>query len=230
MRIFILICLLGPIGSALATPPENACENAGSLIGFVEDHIQSALAAEELEISRYHAYKALNTIEKSRANFEACSCDYARKQILESLENLKLATRVSTLDGSRLLLKRALEDARSSEESLELHEAEHNKSYDNNVLALNTADAAKISFETEEARSQSLESRIDQSLLAYSSSLEEVVNSVPCDEALVFVRRIYAHCERQLLREDLTPAKRYYNRRTKEITEEALDSLRDCAR
>lgn len=229
MRILILICLLGPFGSILATPPDNSCENAGALIGFVEDHIRSAIAADELKISRYHAYKALNTIEKSRKKFEACSCDYARKQILESLENLKLATRVASLDGTRILLKRALNDALSSEESIEQHETEHNKRYDNDVLALNTADAVKISFETEEVRSKTLENRIDQSLMAYRNSLEEVVGSVPCDEALVFVRRIYEHCERQLLREDLTPAKRYYNSRTKEITEDALDRLRGCS-
>ena len=44
------------------------------------------------------------------------------------------------------------------------------------------------------------------------------------------MRRVYAHCEKQLERNDQTPAKRFYNLRTKEITQKALDELRECAK
>ena len=46
--------------------PSNACLNATSLIGFIENHVQNALTADDLNMSRYHAFKALNTLDKSR--------------------------------------------------------------------------------------------------------------------------------------------------------------------
>ena len=227
--ILILLVLLG-LNQLQATPPDTTCRNMESLLGFVEDHIQNALEAEELQMARYHTFKALNTLVKSEGRFGTCNCDFAMKSIRQCEAGLKMATKVTTMDGTQILLKRALEDVRATEDALEEHESVHTGPYDNEVLAMNTLGAAPSPRNTGiKSEMLALEAKIDQSLVAYRKSLEEVVRTVPCDEALEFVRRVYAHCEKQLLREDLSPAKRYYNIKTKEITENALDNLRDCS-
>jgi len=75
---------------------------------------------------------------------------------------------------------------------------------------------------------KALESEIEGALRNYERSLNEVVEGVPCKEALVFLKRIYAHSETQLKRKDQTPARKFYNLRTREITENALARLREC--
>lgn len=220
---------MGSLLMLAATPPSPGCMDAGSMIGFVETHLRNSLEAEELALARYHAYKAINTMEKSRSQFEDCGCDYAKKHIFESLDNLKLATRVNSLEGTRILVRRALNGALAGEEALELHDELHDSPYDSDVLAINTGEqAAPVTFGDDPEAARRIEQKIDESLQAYRESLADVVSGVPCREALEFVQRIYDHCERQLLREDLTSAKRYYNYRTKELTEDALRKLEGC--
>ena len=228
MRSFILFLCTGSFWLQATAMPGEACLNAGSLIGFIENHVQNALRADDLNMSRYHAYKALNTLEKSRGPMLACGCQYANKHLEQGLENLKMATRVSTLEGSFILLRRALANARAGRDALEEHDTTHDGPYDNDVLSMNTTSALSKAGPSRPETEAQLRERIDLSLKSYENSLLEVVEGVPCEEALTFVERIYAHCERQLLREDLTPAKRYYNLRTKELTETALDQLRGC--
>lgn len=229
MRSLLLFLLTGSFWLHANTGPANACTNAGALLGFIENHVQNALTADDLNLTRYHAYKALNTLEKSREQMQACGCDYAVKHLEQGVENLKMATRVNSLEGARILLRRALDDARAGRDAFDEHDARHDGPYDNDLLSVNTLATEVPSGPSRPETEAQLRTRIDQSLQAYENSLREVVEGVPCPEALTFVERIYAHCERQLLREDLTPAKRYYNLRTKELTESALDQLRSCS-
>ena len=80
-----------------------ACAYAGSNIGFVKTQTENAISARDLEQSKYFAYKALNAIEKSREQMEECGCKYAYESILESLDKLKQATRVTSLGAARIL-------------------------------------------------------------------------------------------------------------------------------
>lgn len=229
MRKGITFLFLGSFWLLSAARPDTACTNAESMIGFVENHLKTALGVGDLELSRYHTYKAINTMEKSRDQFEACGCEYAKKNIFESLDNLKLATKISSLEGTRILLRRALEGLLAGEEALEQHDDTHDSPYASDVLAMNTSGLHLETTSQDSTAGKKLEARIDASLEAYRKSLDEVVESVPCREAQEFVQRIYDHCERQLLREDLTPAKRYYNVRTKALTEDALERLEGCS-
>ena len=52
-----------------------ACDYAGSNIGFIKSQTERALAAEDINTSRFYAYKALNAIEKSKEQIEACGCE-----------------------------------------------------------------------------------------------------------------------------------------------------------
>ena len=62
----------------------------------------------------------------------------------------------------------------------------------------------------------------------YRESLDKIVNSVDCKEARAFAEKIYTHCEQQLLKPNLTEGKKYYNLKTKDITLEALNKLKQC--
>ncbi|NAS11207.1 hypothetical protein [Poritiphilus flavus] len=205
-----------------------ACDYAGSNIGYVRSQTEKALEAKDINTSRFYAYKALNAIEKSKKQFEECGCKQMINSIYESLDNLKKATRVSSLNGTKLLLTRALDNALTSLEALEEHDELHDSPYDSQLLAMNTVESEKKKNAFVELNGKKLEDKIDESLKNFEASLENVVNSVDCKEAYVFTNRIYKHCELQLLKQDLSEAKKYYNLRTKEIAEAALVKLEAC--
>lgn len=208
---------------------KRACDYAGSNLDFVKSQTQLAMKAESPNMSRYFAYKALNAIEKSKTQFEACGCDYAIKSIDEGLNNLKQATKVSSINGTRILLKRALENTMGSIEALENHDELHVSSYASDVLESNTVDAMEEKLRRKMPGDKELHRRIDAALVNFENSLNEVVLSVDCKEAYDFATRIYNHCEQELFKKDLTPAKKYYNFKTKEITANALERLKGCS-
>ncbi len=201
----------------------------GSNIGYIQKETQRALEAENINTSRYHAYKALNAIEKSKKQFMACGCDLAEASIQESLEHLKRATRVSSLASTKLILNKALTSTQNSLDALEEHDEVHNSQYGSNQLSLNTRQSYMAQLKGQIPVGEALERKIDQALINYENSLEEVVSSTPCKEAYKLALTNYERCEEQLLRPDLTEAKKYYNLRTQQITKRALDKLGDCA-
>ncbi len=223
------LCIVGWFILISATP-EKACINTESLIGFISDETTAALEEADIQVIRYHAFKAVNAIERSRAQLEDCGCDYARKNLLESLENLKLATQVSTLEGTRIPLSRAMDYILAGREALGAHEKSHTQPFWQRLVGVDTQDTEHTQATRLLKADKAIEAKIEESLVTYQNSLDEVVEGVPCEEALVFVRRVYAHCEKQLDRNDQTPAKRFYNLRTKEITQKALDELSNCSR
>jgi hypothetical protein len=93
---------------------------------------------------------------------------------------------------------------------------------------MNTVASEKQKMAMKKPEGEALRKQIDESLKSYKTSLDEVVRSVECRDAYTFAHRIYRHCEQELLKPDLTEAKKYYNLRTKQITSEALDKLKKC--
>ncbi len=214
--------------STMLSATDNACDYAGSNIDFIKTQTEKALAAENLNQTRYFAYKALNAIEKSKQQLEECGCEYAFKSILEGLDNLKKATRVNSLTGTRILLNRALENTLDSLDALEQHDELHRSKYASDVLAMNTKETDNQRLNALQPAGPVLEMKIDKFLEAYRASLNKVVQSVNCREAYEYARKVYDHCEDQLLNAKLTEAKKYYNLKTKEITAEALKELEPC--
>lgn len=222
------ILLISLPGLIFAT--DNACDYASSNIGFVKTQTERAIAAEDVNQSRYFAYKALNAIEKSKDQLKECGCEYAYKNIVEGLDNLKKATRVTSLQGTRILLKRALDNTLGSLDALEQHEELHKSKYASDVLAMNTRTSEQNRLKALQPQGKALENKIDQFLEDYRLSLDKVVKSVECKEAYAYAIKVYEHCEQQLLNGDLTEAKKYYNLKTQEITAEALKELENCAK
>lgn len=226
--ILVVLCLLSTF-PGLASKSE-ACEYAGSNLGYVQTQTKKALQAETLNTSRYFAYKALNAIEKSRKQLVACGCEYAEKSIDASLDDLKKATRVSSLAGTKILLNRALDHAEGSLEAIEKHEELHKSKYASDVLSLNTRSSLIEKLSIRETGGALLREKIDIALQDYERSLAEVVSTVECGEAYLFAKRIYQHCEQQLMKSGLSEGKMYYNLRTKEITGRALKALQPCGK
>lgn len=200
---------------------------AASNIGYVKTQTQQAMAAENIDRAKFFAYKALNAIEKSKTQLKACGCDYAIKSINEGLENLKKATRTTTLNGTKLFLQRALENTLSSLEALEEHEL-HDIHYTSDVLAMNTKSSEKGKMPLKHLEGKVLEEKIDKALVNFQNSINQVVISIDCKDAYVFTNNIYKNCEQELLKANLSESKKYYNLRTKEIVAEALIKLENC--
>ena len=226
----LLRFLFGLAGSFMlvAATPEDACYNTESMIRFVEDQTEMALEEKDLDLIRFHTYKALNAIERTRGQLQTCGCDYASKNLLESLEKLKLASRVTTPEGTRIPLARAMNYIQAGKEALRLHEKDHARPFGQQLMVSDNGVPSQTQARRLIEEEKALEAKIEEALVNYRQSLEEVVEGVPCEEALVFVKRVYAHCEKQLQAPDLTPARKYYNLRTKEITENALADPRAC--
>lgn len=207
--------------------PTQACEYAGSNIAYVKTQTEKALGMEDLQLMRFHIYKALDAITKSKLLLEDCACQEASELILEVSELLKSATKTTSLSGTRMLLEKALQFTGEGLEALYEHK-QHESPYGTDHLTVNTTDTdtgQNLSLPPDE---KTVKQKIDSSLTQYSASLQKVVNTVNCKEAHAFATRIYEHCEQQLLRPDLSEGKKYYNLRTKEITGKAIEQLGEC--
>lgn len=203
------------------------CEYAGSNMGFVKTKLQKAIVATNVNESHFIAYKALNALEKSKKKVEDCGCTDAFEFMKEAMKSLKMATKATSLDATRILLNRSLESTLASLQSIQEHD-EHGGTYGTDVLVLNTIDATEEKKSSELLDSNELKEKIDASLTKYEASLNTVIETVDCKEAFDFANRVYDHCEQQLLNENLSEGKKYYNLRTKEITAIALKKLGNC--
>lgn len=202
-----------------------ACDHVDSTMVSVKSEIQKALEAKNLNHRKYFTYKSLNTIERSKRLLDYCNCDAASKNLMESLEKLKNASRATSLDRSKTFLEDALTDTEKAMKVLRGHNF-HQSKYANNILSLNTKKEmmGKIGADHREVQLK----RIDSSLTKYQNSLDKVVTTVECEKALAYVRNVLDLCDQQLLRPRLSEARLHYYLRTKEITQEALDRLNGC--
>jgi hypothetical protein len=225
-KTYIIICGIALLlFSSFKTNME--CEYAGSNIGFAKTQTELAIAKDDINKARYHAYKALNAIVKSQNQLAICGCKYAGVEMEEVLRTLKLATKATSLSATKVLLERSLQNTIEGLESLETHET-HQSKYDNEVLVLNTLNTKSKATILKEQGVNTLNDKIDLSLKKYEQSLKLVVESVDCKAAKAFAQNIFDHCEKELLKPDLSEGKKYYNLRTKEITADALLRIPDC--
>lgn len=226
-KTYILICAVALILFTSFTS-NMECEYAGSNIGFAKTQTETAIVKDDINEARFFAYKALNAIEKSKKQLAVCGCEYAEFDLEEGLKNLKLATKATSLNATRIFLERSLVHTIIGLETLESHD-QHQSKYGNNLLALNSTTSTKNGETILKAQGlTSLNKKIDISLKKYTASLQKIVESVNCKEARAFVKNIFENCEKELLKPDLSEGKKYYNLRTKEITANALLRISDC--
>ncbi|MDP5231814.1 MAG: hypothetical protein NWQ38_15580 [Cellulophaga sp.] len=202
---------------------ERACEYVGSNIEFISSQTKKALTETDFNKTKFEIYKAINAIEKTKSKLKDCGCSYASKSLMEALDNLVNATKISSLEGAHILLQKALENTDSSLELLQQHHT-HQSKYQHDSLTLNTKETA------EEKSSKILDQRelrekIDASLTNFESSVDKIVETTDCKTAKKYLLKVFKNCEDELLNEKLTEGKKYYNLRTKSIAGAALKKL-----
>ncbi len=208
----------------------NACEFASTNISYVLNQTQKAIETKKIDLSKFFAYKALNGIEKSKEQIEACGCDSSKELIYEGMGNLKKATKADSYTISKGFLTKALENISEGLKEIEVHKFHTNQSPDDLLLAMNSKNMEmmeKVAPLTLVAEG-SIQRKIDVILQKYEKSLHEVATTVDCKEAKAMASKIFENCEKELLRENLTKIKRYYNFRAKEITRKTLNQLGEC--
>ncbi len=219
----LLICLFSSFSSS------EDCQYAGSNINYINTQTKKAIDAEELHYSKYHAYKALTAIYKTQMELKTCGCQKAAFKLEESQYLFKKATKVSSLKEAKALLIEAQNKALLSLKELKKHDL-HKKAQNAQNAAKDSVASTqkKYTYKSVTANSKAMYQIIDQSLIKYKKSLDHVINTVDCPEALAYANGVFEHCELQLLRTDLSDVKKYYNLQTKKITEEALVKLKNC--
>ena len=121
------------------TKPANACQYASSNLEYIKSKIQDAIKEDALPMAKYHAYKALNGIEKTRENFLDCGCEGALESLENTLSHLKAATKSSDLKKSKSALHKALETATIGGNVLNSFAQETSSEYGSNVLEIGRA-------------------------------------------------------------------------------------------
>lgn len=219
----LLICLFSSFSLG------EDCLYAGSNINYINTQTKKAIDAEELHKSKYYTYKALTAIYKTQKELKNCGCQNAAYNLEESQYLFKKASKVGSLREAKALLISAQKKAKTSLKELQNHHLHERYESDINV-AIDSAGATqkKYTYTSITANSKAMYQIIDQSLLKYRKSLDNVVNTLDCSEALAYANGVFEHCEGQLLRTDLSDVKKYYNLQTKKITEEALVKLKNC--
>ena len=226
-KTYIYICAIIAFLTFSSFKSSIECEYAGSNIDFARFKTEKAIALDDINKARYLAYKALKAIEKSRQQLEICGCELAEDNLLEGLKNLKLATKATTLDATRIYLVRSLENTMASLNAIQdhhLHKAKFNES-----MAFIDSVNVSANAATVKKPVKMLYQKIDASLEKYIVSLNKVVETVDCREARAFTSKIIEHCEKELLRGNLSEGKIYYHLRTKEITLAAHNRIGNCA-
>lgn len=228
--ILFIVFILGVLGLWLMASfsTYNACAYASSNLEYIKSKIESAVVAEDLKMAKYHAYKALNGIEKTRKNFEDCGCEGTIESLEYALVELKSATKAKTLKASKIDLHRALESTMIGMKVLSVFEQENANAFGNEELALNTNDSLSdpaALFQTDE---KEVKKQVHSCLLGFESSLEKVVTDVDCQDARRFIANIHEESRLILLNTGLSPHKKEYHNRVKVLAEEALEKLGDC--
>ncbi|WP_127139232.1 hypothetical protein [Flagellimonas oceanensis] len=222
------IGLLGLWLMASFSTPASACQYASSNLEYIKSKIQDAVMAEDVNMAKYHAYKALNGIEKTRSNFLDCGCEGAIESLESTLDHLKTATKANALPKTKLALHKALEKTIIGINVLEEFEQETSSEYGSNVLVMNTTDVLDFNNGMMLTQGSTIKKQVHQCLLDFESSLNKVVSDVDCEDAHRFISNTYEEARLTLLNANLSQHKKEYYQRVKTLTKEALDKLGSC--
>lgn len=184
--------------------------------------------ATTLDMAKYHAYKALNGIEKTRGNFLDCGCDGTIESLEGAVTELKLATRAESIKMSKLALHKALENTMIGIKVLKVFEQENASNYNDDILVMNTKEVLDNETPLFLTQNKSVKEQVHSCLLGFETSLEKVVTDVDCEDAHRFITNIYEESRLILLNTKLSPHKKEYHQRVMTLSAEALEKLGNC--
>ncbi len=227
-----LLCtaIIALIGLLLLTAGSdyNACEFAQNNTLFFKEQTQQAIAAKNFDKAKYHAYKALNGIYKTKPNFKECGCESALKTVNNAEENLKEATRAISFEDAGVFLNIALKNIGLTLNSLESLEHQYTSNYGDHVLVMNTTEVSDPPKKAIANPDLLMQETVERSLTRFKESLEKVVVLEECKAAKSFIRSTLQKTKKALSTTTLTKAQRYYHKRVNTLAYEALSRLEDC--
>ncbi len=206
----------------------NACAYANSNLEYIKNKIQAAVTANDLKMAKYHAYKALNGIEKTKTNFVDCGCEGTIESLEKALSLLKTATKSKFLEDSKQALHKALENTIIGLKVLKAFEHESSSLYGNDFLTMNTKEILDGPKWLSPPHSGTIKEQVHECLLEFEMSLGKVVSDVDCAEAKRFVTNIHEESRLMLLNSKLSEYKKQYHHRVKVLSQAALQKLGDC--
>ncbi|GMN09515.1 hypothetical protein MTsPCn9_00290 [Croceitalea sp. MTPC9] len=230
-RIILLIAaLLGIIGLILMASftTYNACEFANTNNVYIKNQTELAFDAGDFKMVKYYAYKALTGIERAKDNFKDCGCDMATKSIDRTKENLKSATKAPTMEDAKTFVKIALKNTHLSIAALEDYEPTMNSAYGEGFLTMNTNSKALITDDIVNFEGNTLSEKIESGIAKFKSSLDRMIEINDCATALNYVQVTHELSVRKSADQTISPGKRYYHKRIKEVTANALKDLENC--
>ncbi len=208
---------------------KNACDYAISNIEYIQEQIEAALRTDDFEKSKYFAYKALNSIEKTQPNFSDCGCDGTIACLKDTAVMLKNATKASTFENSKEFLSKAFDNTQMGLKILKVFDQDSASIQSSDILQMNTREAFEKQDEFLLPHQQGIPmGKLHKCLLGFESSLEKVVTDVECREAHKFISNIHQEASETLLNTELSEAKKQYHQRVRIITKNALTELDDC--
>ena len=226
----LCIAIIALIGLLLLTAASgyNACEFAQNNTLFFKEQTQQAIAAKSFDKAKYHAYKALNGIYKTKPNFKECGCENALKTVNNAEENLKEATRAISFEDAGVFLNIALKNIGLTLNSLESLEYQYTSNYGDHILVMNTAEVLDPPKKSIANPDHLMQETVERSLTKFKESLEKVVALDDCKTAKYFVRSIVEKTRKELSNPTLTKAQRNYHNRVNTFAKEALLQLESC--
>ena len=198
------------------------CSVAATNVSFIKDQTKLALDSEDHQISKYHAYKALNAIWSAKASFSECGCTDLIDNMALTSANLKEATKAQNRSDAMAFLKIALQNALVSAAVIEDFILNRDNKYfkTQSREEVSIEGQTNIVFETE---------KIEAALEKFEASLNRVVEIDDCDRAYQFVRAMQQDTKAKLMNKDVTQRKHYYLTRVVQITDNALYKLgKEC--
>lgn len=205
----------------------NACEFANTNTVYIKDQTQLAFDANEFKMVKYHAYKALTGIERAKENFKDCGCDAALEGINRTKSNLKNATKAPSISDAKIFVHIALKNTTISITALENYEKASNNSYGEDFLTLNTTSDV-ITDDIIKLEGNTLTEKIEYGLAKFKKSLDNMIAINDCATALNYVEKTHELSVKKSMNESVSPGKRYYHKRIKELTEIAIKDLKNC--
>ncbi|MAU17070.1 MAG: hypothetical protein CMH48_10275 [Muricauda sp.] len=228
-RIILIVVSLLDLWLMVSFRSYSACEFANSNIQFVKEQTEEALQAPDLKLSKYYAYRALNSIYKSKKSFSECGCKDAIININLASENLKEATKANTVEDLQVFLQIAMQNTLSGINALRTYGVDKNSKYGDKYLTMNTHELGLPTsvLSAEEGQLVSMQ-RIEEHLTKFENSVIRIVENVECEKARPFIERMQNETIGKLANPSLTEKKQYYHNRVFEITDRALKQLVDC--
>ena len=206
----------------------NACQMANADVISIKEHTQTALETQSLEMAKYHSFKALSGLEKTKTNLNDCGCEPALETAKDTEFNLKKAVRSKSLEDSKSYLKLALQNTLVTIDALRNFEQGYDSSYGDDILVLNTKEVLNEQGGILLSPAKQMQQKMNESLTEFETSLAAVVQHVDCEDAFNFINKVIGKSNRNLEKATLTSAQRQYHTRVKSIALDALKSLDGC--